>query len=161
MNDGQKSGSTERVRQALEAYGAGAKLVYFDQSTRTAAEAATAAGCDVGQIAKSLIFKSRRTERPVLVIARGNARVDERKVADALGEKICRADANFVREKTGFAIGGVAPVGHMGDVVTFIDGGLGNFDKIWVAAGTPNTVFETTLDELVRMTGVNPSDICQ
>ena len=95
------------------------------------------------------------------MIARGNVRVDERKVADALGEKICRADANFVREKTGFAIGGVAPVGHMGDVVTFIDGGLGYFDKIWAAAGAPNTVFETTLDELVRMTGVNPSDICQ
>ncbi|MBO88264.1 MAG: hypothetical protein CMP14_01975 [Rickettsiales bacterium] len=161
MNDEQKSGSVERVRQALEARGAGAKIVCFDQSTRTAAEAAAAVGCEVGQIAKSLIFKSRRTERPILVIVRGNARVNEQKVADTLGEKIRRADAKFVREKTGFAIGGVAPVGHTGDVVTFIDGGLGAFDKIWAAAGTPNTVFETTLDELVLMTGVDPIEICE
>ena len=160
MIDDNKSGSVGRVRQVLKAHGTAAKIVSFDQNTRTAAEAATAVGCEIGQIAKSLVFQTRQTARPVLVIARGNARVNEQKVADVLGEKICQADANFVRKKTGFAIGGVAPVGHISDVVTFIDGGLGYFDKIWVAAGAPNTVFETTLDELVRMTGVDPIDIC-
>jgi len=159
MSGEQKSGSVERVRQALEAHGAAAEVVRFDQSTRTAAEAAATVGCEVGQIAKSLIFKSKKTQRPVLVIARGDGRVNEKKIAAALGEKIGRADPDFVRAATGFAIGGVAPVGHTGEVVTFLDEGLGEFEKIWAAAGAPNAVFETSLDELIRMTGADPVDV--
>ena len=95
----------------------------------------------------------------MLVIARGDGRVNEKKIAAALGEKIGRADPDFVRATTGFAIGGVAPVGHTGEVVTFLDEGLGAFEKIWAAAGAPNAVFETTLEELVRMTGTDPVDV--
>lgn len=153
MSDERKGGSVERVRAALTAAGAASEIVRFDQSTRTAAEAAETVGCEVGQIAKSLIFKAKKTGRPILVIARGDGRVNEKKVAATLGEKIGRADADFVRETTGFAIGGVAPVGHAGEVVTFLDEDLGAFDRIWAAAGAPNAVFETSFGDLLRITG--------
>ena len=150
--EGTKGGSVERVRTALSALGIDGAIKTFGQSTRTAAEAAEAIGCEVGQIAKSLIFRAKASDRPVLVIARGDGRVNEKKISQALGEKIGRADPEFVRERTGFAIGGVAPVGHTGEVVTFIDVALGDFEIVWAAAGAPNTVFATTLGDLVRMT---------
>jgi len=151
--DEKKVGSVERVRLALEAKGANSEIERFDQSTRTAADAAAAIGCSVGQIAKSLIFRAKKSERPVLVIARGDGRVNEKKVAAVLGEKIGRADADFVRARTGFAIGGVAPVGHTEEVVCFIDADLQEFKTVWAAAGAPNAVFRTSPGDLVWLSG--------
>jgi prolyl-tRNA editing enzyme YbaK/EbsC (Cys-tRNA(Pro) deacylase) len=129
------------------------QVLEFDASTRTAADAAAAIGCTVGQIAKSLIFRARGSGRPVLAIASGSVRVDEKRVASLLGEDIGRADAVFVREHTGFAIGGVPPVGHRSAPVIFIDETLLGFETIWAAGGTPNAVFRLQPDDLVRLTG--------
>lgn len=145
--------SADRVRRALRDLGHEAEVVEFPETTRTAAEAAAAIGCSVGQIAKSLIFRAVPSDRPVLVIASGANRVNEKAVAAALGERIERADAAFVRAKTGFAIGGVPPVGHAEPPVTFIDEDLRRFDEIWAAAGTPFAVFRLTPAELEALTG--------
>jgi prolyl-tRNA editing enzyme YbaK/EbsC (Cys-tRNA(Pro) deacylase) len=125
----------------------------FDASTRTAADAAAAIGCTVAEIAKSLVFRAGRTGRPVLVIASGDKRVDEKKVAAAIGEPIARADAEFVRAATGHAIGGVPPVGHTIQPIALIDETLMTFTDIWAAAGTPNAVFRLTPSDLVELTG--------
>jgi prolyl-tRNA editing enzyme YbaK/EbsC (Cys-tRNA(Pro) deacylase) len=129
------------------------EVLEFDTSTRTAADAAAAIGCTVGQIAKSLIFRALDSDRPVLAIASGSVRVDEARLAELLGESIGRADAAFVREHTGFAIGGVPPIGHRSDSVIFIDESLLTFDTIWAAGGTPNAVFRLTPGDLVQLTG--------
>jgi prolyl-tRNA editing enzyme YbaK/EbsC (Cys-tRNA(Pro) deacylase) len=128
-------------------------VLEFDASTRTSAEAAAAIGCGVAEIAKSLVFKGAKTGRPVLVVASGTNRVDEKKVAALIGERIGRADAEFVREATGFAIGGVPPVGHASAPKTLIDEDLFRFEAIWAAAGTPNAVFRLTPAELQELTG--------
>ena len=128
-------------------------VLEFDASTRTSAGAAAAIGCEVAEIAKSLVFKGARTGRPVLVVASGTNRVDEKKVAALIGKKIGRADAEFVREATGFAIGGVPPVGHATPPLTLIDEDLFRFEAIWAAAGTPNAVFKLTPAELQELTG--------
>ncbi|MCC7275826.1 MAG: YbaK/EbsC family protein [Alphaproteobacteria bacterium] len=141
-----------RVRAALAAGGFASDVVTFPESTRTAAEAAAAIGCTVAQIAKSLVFRSRDTVRPVLVLASGVNRVDERKVAAALGEPIARADAEFVRVATGYAIGGVPPLAHATPSVVFVDAALAAHDPLWAAAGTPHAVFRTRFADLVRMT---------
>src|SRR5512147_1635188 len=109
-------GSVARVREALARLGLATEIREFDASTRTSADAAAAIGCTVAQIAKSVIFRAKGGNQPVLVIASGANRVDETKLEAALGNKIGRADADFVRAATGFAIGGVAPVGHTGPV---------------------------------------------
>jgi prolyl-tRNA editing enzyme YbaK/EbsC (Cys-tRNA(Pro) deacylase) len=137
------------------------EVLEFDASTRTSAEAAAAVGCEVAQIAKSLIFHAAATNRPVLVIASGTNRVDERKVAAILGEAIKRADADFVRDRTGYSIGGVPPVGHDMPPVVLIDEALRAFDVIWAAGGTPNAVFKLTPEDLVRLTGGRVADIAQ
>lgn len=137
------------------------RVLEFDASTRTAAEAAAAIGCEVGQIAKSLIFRARETNRPVLVIASGSVRVDEKKIACLLGEKIARAEADFVREHTGYAIGGVPPVGHLTDPAVFIDETLARFDTIWAAAGTPNAVFELRPADLPALAGGAVADVAK
>jgi prolyl-tRNA editing enzyme YbaK/EbsC (Cys-tRNA(Pro) deacylase) len=129
------------------------EVLEFDASTRTSAEAAAAIGCEVAEIAKSLIFRAATSNRPILVIASGINRVEERKVEALLGEKIKRADADFVRDKTGYAIGGVPPVGHAVAPIALIDEGLLAFDVIWAAAGTPNAVFKLTPHDLVELTG--------
>lgn len=128
-------------------------VMEFDAGTRTAADAAAAIGCEVAEIAKSLLFRAKDTGRPVLVVASGVNRVDEKKVAALIGEKIARADADFVRETTGYAIGGVPPVGHAIAPLTLIDEDLLTFATIWAAAGTPNAVFKLTPAELVELTG--------
>ncbi len=128
-------------------------VLEFDAGTRTAADAAAAIGCSVAEIAKSLLFRAKETGRPVLVVASGVNRVDEKKVAALIGEKIARADADLVRENTGFAIGGVPPVGHAKTPITLIDEDLMQFETIWAAAGTPNAVFRLTPRELVGLTG--------
>jgi Cys-tRNA(Pro) deacylase len=129
------------------------QVLEFDASTRTAADAAAAIGCEVAQIAKSLIFRGANSGRAVLIIASGADRVDEKKAALAAGEPIARADADFVREATGFAIGGVPPVGHKTKPVVLIEESLMQLDEIWAAAGTPNAVFRLTPSDLVELTG--------
>jgi prolyl-tRNA editing enzyme YbaK/EbsC (Cys-tRNA(Pro) deacylase) len=129
------------------------RVLEFDASTRTAADAAAAIGCTVDRIAKSLVFKTQTTARSVLVVIAGPDRVDEIRVAEAISETIVKADAAFVRAKTGFAIGGVPPVGHATEPLVLIDDGLLCKSTIWVAAGTPNAVFELTPADLVSLTG--------
>ncbi len=145
--------SAERVRQALAGLGLMPDIQEFSETTRTAAEAAAAIGCTVAQIAKSLVFRAVGLNRAVLVIASGANRVDETLVAAALGDRIAKADAAFVRDKTGFAIGGVAPVGHTEKPMTLIDEDLLGHAEIWASAGTPNSVFRLTPEALVAMTG--------
>lgn len=136
------------------------QVVEFEASTRTSADAAAAIGCTVAEIAKSLILKSAEG-RPVLVIASGVNRVDERKVQALLGGKIARADADFVRDVTGFAIGGVPPVGHATPPIVLIDRELERFAAVWAAAGTPNAVFKITPAELVRLTQGQVAEIAK
>jgi prolyl-tRNA editing enzyme YbaK/EbsC (Cys-tRNA(Pro) deacylase) len=144
--------SVRRVQEALAA-GGGHTVIALEQSARTSAEAARAVGCQVDQIAKSLVFRGAATQRAVLVIASGVNRVDEAKVAALIDEPVARADAEFVRARTGFAIGGVAPVAHAEPLTILIDEDLLKWPEIWAAAGHPNTVFRLTPADLVRMTG--------
>ncbi len=127
------------------------EVLEFDAGTRTAEDAAAAIGCKVAQIAKSLLFRA-ASSRPVLVVATGAHRVDEKAVAALVGEPITRANADFVRDATGFAIGGVPPVGHRTAPVTLIDESLMAFEEIWAAAGTPNAVFRLTPADLIALT---------
>ncbi len=145
--------SAERVRRALAERGFEPRIVEFAETTRTAAEAAAAIGCTVAQIAKSLVFRGTRSGDPILVIASGANRVSEAVIAALAGEAIGRAEAGFVRERTGFAIGGVPPLGHAERLRTFIDRDLLGFAEIWAAAGTPNAVFRLTPADLVALTG--------
>jgi prolyl-tRNA editing enzyme YbaK/EbsC (Cys-tRNA(Pro) deacylase) len=147
------SATVRRVHEALEALGLGHAVVDLGLSARTAAEAARAVGCRVDQIAKSLVFRLRESGRPLLVVTSGAHRVNEAKVAALVGEALDRADAEFVRAETGFAIGGVAPIGHLKPVLTLIDEHLLAFEEIWAAAGHPNTVFRLRPADLVTMTG--------
>ncbi len=137
---------------ALSELGLRTEIKEFAASTRTSADAAAAIGCSVAQIAKSLVFRAKPSGRAVLVMASGANRVDEKKLAAALGETIGKADAEFVRAETGFAIGGVSPVGHGIRLTTFIDADLMALGEIWAAAGSPNTVFRLTPQELQRVT---------
>lgn len=145
--------SAQKVQDALAARGFTNEILELAQTTRTAADAAAALGCDVGQIVKSLVFRARNSGRAVLVVASGTNRVDLARLEALLGEAVDKADAEFVRERTGFAIGGVPPIGHAHPLVTFIDEDLRRFPRIFAAAGHPNAVFPLTPDELVRMTG--------
>ena len=142
------SSSAQRVQTALAEKGVDLEVVELPDSTRTAREAASAIGCRVGQIAKSLIFKGQESGQAVLVIASGANRVDTQKIEAALGEAIGKADADFVREQTGFVIGGVPPVGHAQPPPTFIDEDLRQYEEIWAAAGTPFAVFRLKPAEL-------------
>ncbi len=146
-------GSLARVKSALAVHGLETTITEFSASTRTSAEAAAAIGCTVAQIAKSLIFMGRETERPILVLASGINRVDEQKLAAAIGEKVRKPDAAWVRDKTGFAIGGVAPIGHLTPPLVVIDQDLMALDPLWAAAGQPNAVFCLTARDLVLITG--------
>jgi prolyl-tRNA editing enzyme YbaK/EbsC (Cys-tRNA(Pro) deacylase) len=150
-----------RVKAILGQMGLDTEIVEFAESTRSSAEAAAQIGCALAQIAKSLVFRARSSGRPVLVIASGANRVDEKAVEALLGEKIGKADADFVRDKTGYAIGGVAPVGHVVAPATFIDEDLLGFDSVWAAAGTPHAVFRLAPTELARLTGGRIARIAQ
>jgi prolyl-tRNA editing enzyme YbaK/EbsC (Cys-tRNA(Pro) deacylase) len=147
------SRSAARVQMALNAAGIVARVVELPASTRTAVDAANAVGCEVAQIAKSLIFRGANSGEPILVVASGSNRVDEQRIAAAAGEPIVKADASFVKERTGFAIGGVPPVGHLAPIRTFVDSDLLRFERIWAAAGTPNAVFELKSSDLGKLTG--------
>ncbi|MCU0488227.1 MAG: YbaK/EbsC family protein [Anaerolineales bacterium] len=147
------SPSAQKVQQALQALGLTLQVVELPDSTRTAVEAAQAVGCQVGQIVKSLVFKTKRSQRPLLVIASGSNRVDEKLIEARLGEPLGKADAEFVRQQTGFAIGGVPPLGHASPLLTFIDQDLLQYERVWAAAGTPHAVFELNPGDLPRLTG--------
>jgi prolyl-tRNA editing enzyme YbaK/EbsC (Cys-tRNA(Pro) deacylase) len=147
------SPSAQKVQDALMGRGFENKVVEHEQTTRTSAEAAAAVGCEVGQIVKSVIFKTKESGRPVLVVASGVNRVNEKRLGEMVGEKLEKPDADFVRQQTGFVIGGVPPLGHSQPMITFVDEDLLQYAEIWAAAGTPNAVFRLTPDELVTMTG--------
>jgi prolyl-tRNA editing enzyme YbaK/EbsC (Cys-tRNA(Pro) deacylase) len=145
--------SAQRVQDALAARGLQLQVVELTATARSAAEAAVAVGCQVGQIAKSLVFRGRSSGRGILVIASGANRVDLAKVEAIVGEALDKADADFVRAQTGFAIGGIPPLGHDRPLITVVDEDLLRFETIWAAAGHPNAVFPATPAQLVAMTG--------
>jgi Cys-tRNA(Pro) deacylase len=145
--------SAQKIQEALQHLGISSQVLELPQSTRTAAEAAQAVGCAVGQIVKSLVFRGKETHQPILVLASGANRVNEQALAQLIGEPIEKADADFVREQTGFAVGGVPPIGHIQPLPTYIDKDLLQYEEIWAAAGTPHAVFPLTPADLVRMTG--------
>jgi len=147
------SASAKRVQAELESHGIDCQVKEMDRSTRSAADAAKAVGCSVAQIAKSLVFKRLNSQRAVLVIASGVNRVDENRLGRIISEPIGMADADFVREQTGFAIGGVPPLGHTHRLEVFIDEDLMQYAHIWAAAGTPRAVFRLTPDQLLKVTG--------
>ena len=151
MSASESGGSVERVRSALLAAGHADTITQFPSGTRTAADAAAAVGCTVAQIAKSIVFRCGM--RAAVVITSGANRVDQAKAAAALGVQLGRADADWVRQATGFAIGGVAPLGHLTAPLLLLDEDLLPLDPIWAAAGSPSHVFRTSASELVRMTG--------
>ena len=163
---GEPKSGAERLAAALAALEGEHRIVRFGETTRTAADAAAAIGCEVAQIAKSLVFKTSKSERLVLVIASGPNRVDERRLAEVLageiaGEEIRRPDADYVRARTGYSIGGVAPIGHSEPPLTVIDADLFRHETIWAAAGTPNSVFALTPAQLEEMTGGLRADIAK
>jgi len=141
-----------KVQQALNAFGMQLEVVELPASTRSSQEAAQAIGCQVGQIAKSIIFQTGNSLRPILVIASGPNRVSEKVIQGLIGEPIGKAEADFVRQRTGFVIGGVPPLGHSETLETFIDQDLLQYQDIWAAAGTPHAVFHMNPADLLRMT---------
>lgn len=147
-----KKKSAQRVQEALMEKGVTLSVIEFDASTRTSVDAANAIGCDLGQIAKSLIFKGKESGKPILIIASGTNRVNEKKMKEVIGEKLSKADAAFVLEETGYAIGGIPPIGHLHPIQTWIDQDLLNYEVIWAAAGTPNAVFELNPSILLDIT---------
>lgn len=151
--------AVERVRAALAERGLAAEIVSLPDAARTARAAAEAIGCAVGQIANSLVFRCERSGEALLVMTSGAHRVDLARVAALVGEPIAKADAMFVREATGFAIGGVAPVGHIRPLRTLVDRNLLEHAEIWAAGGHPHTVFRLTPDALVRLTGGSVAEV--
>ena len=146
------SPSAQKIQDQLKSLGYEYIVIEHAESTRTAQEAADRAGCALGQIVKSLIFKGRDSGKPILVLTSGANRVDEKRISGYAGETIGRADADFVRAVTGFAIGGVPPLGHIQQMETYIDEDFLQYPKIWAAAGTPNAIFELRTDDLQKMT---------
>ncbi|MDP5238852.1 YbaK/EbsC family protein [Uliginosibacterium sp. 31-16] len=148
-----------RIQQLLDQAGVVTTVVEFEQPTRTSAEAAEAVGCSVAEIAKSIVFRGKQSGQAVVVIASGENRVCEKKVAGLMGEALGRADADFVREATGYVIGGVAPLGHAQPVRLVMDADLQRFERLWAAAGTPFSVFPLTPLQLAGLTGAAWADV--
>ncbi len=153
------SSSAQRVQSALNEHNLELRVVELPGSTRTSQEAADTIGCEVSQIAKSIIFRGKESETPILVIASGENRVSERKLKSVVGEKVEKPDAEFVLEETGYVIGGIPPVGHKNDIATYIDEDLMDHKVIWAAAGTPNAVFSLTPQELLEITNGEIIDV--
>ena len=155
------SPAVARVAAALSASGIDSRIVELPGAARTAKLAAEFLGCEVGQIANSLVFRGTQSNTPILVMSSGARRVDTGKLAAIVGEPIGKADADFVRAATGFAIGGVAPVGHTGALRAFVERSLAAYEVVWAAAGHPNTVFRLAYRDLVRITGGCEIDAAQ
>jgi prolyl-tRNA editing enzyme YbaK/EbsC (Cys-tRNA(Pro) deacylase) len=147
------SPSVQKVQDALKALGLPNNVMELQSTTRTSAEAAQAVGCSVGQIAKSIVFRAVQTDKPILVIASGSNRVNEKRIESFISQPIGKADADYVRKHTGFVIGGVPPIGHLEKIEIFIDEDLLAYQEIWAAAGSPYAVFKLTPSDLVKMTG--------
>ncbi|HWA37462.1 MAG TPA: YbaK/EbsC family protein [Burkholderiales bacterium] len=143
----------ERVRRALADAGVASDIIELPGAARTAKAAAEFLGCDIAQIANSLVFRAQATGAAVLVMSSGARRVDLDRLAAHVGEPVGKADADFVRERTGFAIGGVAPVGHLTGVRRFVERSLSAHREVWAAGGHPHTVFRLSYEELLRITG--------
>ena len=151
MNAKLKS-SARKVQEALQAFNLSCEVVQMMDTTRSASDAARAVGCQVGQIVKSLIFEGQISHTPILVAASGANRVNERAIEQSVSEPVKMAKPDYVRQMTGFAIGGVPPVGHDRPLKVFIDKDLLQYDQIWAAAGTPHAVFKLTPDDLKTIT---------
>jgi prolyl-tRNA editing enzyme YbaK/EbsC (Cys-tRNA(Pro) deacylase) len=147
------SPSAQKIQDLLKELGYEYTVIEHAESTRTAQEAADRASCELGQIVKSLIFRGKTSGKPILVLTSGANRVDEKRITEYAGEPIGRADADFVRAVTGFAIGGVPPIGHAQAMETYLDEDFLQYPTIWAAAGTPNAIFELTTTDLQKMTG--------
>ena len=152
MNQKPLSPSAQKIQDQIQSLGYDYMVVEHAESTRTAQEAADRAGCELGQIVKSLIFKGKASGKPILVLTSGANRVDEKRISEYAGEPIGRADADFVRAVTGFAIGGVPPFGHLQKLETYFDEDFLQYETIWAAAGTPNAIFEVKTSDLQKMT---------
>ncbi|WP_454051997.1 YbaK/EbsC family protein [Clostridium sp. Marseille-Q7071] len=146
------SKSAEKVQIVLNKFGFELNVIELSDSTRTAQEAADTIGCDVSQIAKSLIFKGKTSQNPILIVASGTNRVNEKAIKGNLREKLEKADADFVLAHTGFAIGGIPPIGHKTSITTLIDEDLMQYEEIWAAVGTPHAVFKLTPKILTEIT---------
>ncbi len=151
--------SAQRVQDILQEHLLELRVVEFQQLTRTSQEAAEAIGCEVGQIAKTLIFRGKTSQEPICIIASGANRVDEKKVAAYIGEAIEKPDADFVRKHTGFAIGGIPPVGFVFKMKPLIDQDVMNYEDLWAAAGTPYAVFRISPADLLEITQGQVVDI--
>ncbi len=149
----QLSPSAQKIQDLLNSLGYNHTVIEHAESTRTAQEAADRAGCELGQIVKSLIFRGKTSGKSILVLTSGANRVDEKRISEYAGESISRADADFVRTVTGFAIGGVPPIGHNQKMETYLDEDFLQYQVIWAAAGTPNAIFELKTGDLQKMTG--------
>ena len=148
----QLSPSAQKIQNLLNSLDYNYTVVEHVESTRTAQEAADRAGCELGQIVKSLIFRGKASGKPILVLTSGVNRVDEKRINAYAGESISRADADFVRSVTGYAIGGVPPIGHNEKMETYIDEDFQQYQTVWAAAGTPHAIFELKMDDLQKMT---------
>ena len=148
----QLSPSAQKIQNLLNSLGYDYTVIEHAESTRTAQEAADRAGCALGQIVKSLIFRGKTSGKPILVLTSGANRVDEKRISGYAGESISRADADFVRTVTGFAIGGVPPIGHVEKMETYLDEDFLPYQTIWAAAGTPNAIFELKTEDLQKIT---------
>jgi Cys-tRNA(Pro) deacylase len=146
------SSKARKVQDALKSHGLSCQVTEMQETTRSAMDAAQAVGCQVEQIVKSLIFKGKQTHKPILVLAGGANRVNVKSLGKLVSESIKMADADFVREKTGFVIGGVPPLGHLHPLETFIDEDLIKYEEVWAAAGTPNALFKLASEDLQRIT---------
>jgi len=146
------SSSAQKVQDVLQDLSASFQVIEFEESTRTAQEAADRVNCQLGQIVKTLVFKTKTSNRGVLVLTSGSNRVDESRIGQYTGESIVRPDADFVRDLTGFSIGGVPPVGHPQPIETYIDEDLLQYPYVWAAAGSPKAVFKLTPSELINIT---------
>ncbi|WBU57157.1 YbaK/EbsC family protein [Paracoccus sediminicola] len=151
------SKSLARVEAALREAGIASEIREMGD-TRTAADAAAAVGCALDQIAKSIIFRGESSGHVVLFLTAGGNRVDAKKAAELAGEPLGKADAALIRAETGFAIGGVAPLGHLSPVAAYLDPRLTEFARVWAAAGTPRHVFAISPDDLMRVSGARAAD---
>ena len=151
--------AAQRVADGATALGLDITIAQMSESTRTAEEAAAACGCTVGQIVKSLVFRGADSGRPILLLVSGSNRVDEKRAAGYVGEKLKRPDAAYVRDVTGYAIGGIPPFAHASRLATYIDRDLLQYDTVWAAAGTPNAVFSVCPNALAAAVEASTVDV--